>query len=275
MRTTILLFLISLLGLIGCVATESRSPEKPFAYWIEQLKSQDLRTRADAGLHLLWARAREEELKKFAPELTSALGDECTWVVGGARQALKTCGEAAVPSLIRGLEDDLVSARYEAAKLLGEIRAKPELTIPALEKLLEDPDGKIRITAAGAIYGMDPKREPLMKMLVQALKSEDLKARLASLDALLRLGPLAEPAVPVIVELLAETKKEIEGPRNVQCSSTRVLGNLVKVSSNAVTALEHIYKENTDSRVRFLAYSGLVKLEEFRALKQPKPHPFR
>ena len=136
------------------------------------------------------------------PALLRALDDRSWDVRALAVDALGQVGDpAAVPGLLRVLESDDADLRARAASALGEIGQRNAL--PGLIRALHDRDGVVRWWAAEALGRIgDPAA---IAALLEALRrpDEEMGARLTAVRALARIGDPA--AVPGLLTLLRDT----------------------------------------------------------------------
>jgi HEAT repeat protein len=79
-------------------------------------------------------------LPKFPPSvLVKMLQSTNADVAHGAAHDLIMCGAAAVPALMKALQEGNPSVRVYAAQILGEIGPAAKDAVPALEATLPDP----------------------------------------------------------------------------------------------------------------------------------------
>jgi len=110
------------------------------------------------------------------------------WVAtrrGIATRMLGLCGEPAVPTLVRLVEDEHENVRYEAIKALGV--AADDRAIGALIELLSDGNVNVRSAACKALQRIG---KPAVSSLISALKHEDPRVREMAVEAL---GWIAAP----------------------------------------------------------------------------------
>ncbi len=93
------------------------------------------------------------------PALTKAMKDESGYVRYGAVRALGSIGEAAVPALVKAL--DQRNVRNAAVFQLGNLGPKAKAVVPALEKLLKDEQDKTFRQAVEATLKKIQEKTPL------------------------------------------------------------------------------------------------------------------
>src|ERR1039457_4280543 len=103
-------------------------------------------------------------------KLISDLNSKDSRVHVKARLCLLTMGEAAIPCLVQALEDDNREIRWEAAKIMAELRL-PALA-PILTRGLENSDPDVRwLSAEGLLALGKDALQPLLASLVEKPKS--------------------------------------------------------------------------------------------------------
>ncbi|MFQ5795664.1 MAG: HEAT repeat domain-containing protein [Candidatus Bipolaricaulia bacterium] len=91
-----------------------------------------------------------------------------------AVRKLVKIGPAAVPTLIKVLQDKDVDVRQEAAEALGKIGPDARDAVPALVEALRDEDWSVRQFSAWALRKIGPDAVPA---LIEALEDEDERVR--------------------------------------------------------------------------------------------------
>ncbi|WP_287324389.1 HEAT repeat domain-containing protein [Okeania sp. SIO1F9] len=155
-----------------------------------------------------------------------------------------TKSDAAVPGLVKLLEDSDKYVRRGAEKALGEIRSKT--AVPGLIKLLEDSDYLVRYSAEKALGEIGS--ETAIPELIKLLENSDSGVHSAA-EALGEIG--SETAIPELIKLLENSDS------GVRHSAAEALG---KIGSE--TAIPELIKllENSDSGVRETVENTLGKI---------------
>ena len=112
--------------------------------------------------------------------------------------ALGRIGPAAIPELVKALDDDKAFARSGAAKALGFIGPKAVEAAPRLAAKLGDSDSEVRLQIAEALGQIGPVAIPL---IIPALSAPETLARTAATFALGSLGPAAQDAAQPLADL--------------------------------------------------------------------------
>jgi HEAT repeat protein len=85
---------------------------------------------------------------------------------------METPGEAAIPVLIRSLNDPDQYIRREAAISLGEIGPAAKAAVPALTSLWNDPSPDVRSFAVRSLGKMGPAAKEAIPTLEKCLEHE-------------------------------------------------------------------------------------------------------
>jgi HEAT repeat protein len=192
-----------------------------------------------AALDLLRERATAVEGAVPALVRLALLGDyRWEW---RARQALARQGRAAVPALVKALQDPsperrrdaiwvlmdigpeageateaLVAALRDEAKLysyrigdcaraaLARIGPPARAAVPALREELERGDAELRFHAAEALVKITGEVKRYLPALIEGLSSPDIGIRRDAAEALGQIGPAAKAAVPALIRVLKD-----------------------------------------------------------------------
>ncbi|NUQ62637.1 MAG: HEAT repeat domain-containing protein, partial [Pirellulales bacterium] len=143
------------------------------------------------------------------PSLVRALEDDGVPDVGDpvwilAARALGKAGPEAVPQLIEALRSPNRHVMKGAAAALSEIGPAAKEAVEPLMAALEKDDPDTRITLMYGLMGIGPEAKAAVPLLIQFLDHEDFHARYWACQALGGIGPAAAPAVPVLCRLTAE-----------------------------------------------------------------------
>jgi HEAT repeat protein len=191
----------------------------------EQLASKDLNTRREAAYQLshLGAAAKpalpgllkaldddDKQVWSSAIAAIAAIGPEAQDAIpvlidrfdgrkhGGRRErdlrqgtmrtayALSRIGSAAVPPLVRALDEKDMNLRIGAAKALGDMGPTAHDAAPALIKVLSDTQDPVRDEVTQALALIGPDAGPA---LVAALQDADVHRRAGAATALAQMGP--------------------------------------------------------------------------------------
>jgi HEAT repeat protein len=255
----------------------------------ESLKSNDKRLRAAAarGLHELNA-----PHEMVAEALSGMMADKDPVVRANVADALSSIGEAAVPKLIKALQnDDLQSLavaviqrlgpkakdavpalidelkdpspeyRHEVEFALGAIGPDAKAAVPALIKEMQDEDPRVRRTACYALGKIGPAASEAIPTLQKNLTSDDKLLKLASIWALLRIEvgdqPIQKMAIEPLTKALEESDRDL-----VKIEAARALGDIGPMAKEAVPALEKQVKESESPEVRTAASEALKKIKQ-------------
>lgn len=117
-----------------------------------------------------------------------------------ALEELDHRGAAALPELLKALDDPHPSVRWWAAVESAQLAAGPDQAVrarPLLELKLADPSPLVRVAAAHYLARWGGERRALA-VLAEALTGPDEGVRLQAIIALNRLGEIARPLLPLI-----------------------------------------------------------------------------
>ena len=163
----------------------------------------------------VYARAAEvAALERCAPTeqsiqvLIEALGDKESEVQIEAYQALEHL-PAALPALIKALDDPNADRRSDAAHVLGGFRSMAREVVPKLTVLLKDEDKIVRRSAIYALENFGPEAITAVPMLIEILHDPDKDLRKAGASALGEIGPGASEAVPMLIEILYDPDRDL------------------------------------------------------------------
>src|SRR5260370_5390782 len=141
-------------------------------------------------------------------EAIKALAEKLKQGDGASGVALVKYGAAAVPALIKVLEDSSPVARGHAPHALGRIGPKAEKAVPELAKTMMR-DGKLMgteaVPASEAAIALGKIGQASVPALIEALKNDSDHIRGLAAGALKEIGP-AKGAVPALIEALKKSK---------------------------------------------------------------------
>jgi hypothetical protein len=166
--------------------------------------------------------------------------------------------DASVEYRLAGLKSREPFARWWSARLLGDMGRKAEAAVPTLIRALDDPDPLTRSEASGALgQVVGPKTLPL---LLSALTSKSPRVRVAVISACGSHKNQAKAIIPALVKLLKDYETVEGEPRfkglKVCQAAAIALGNHGPSAAEAVPALVEALKSD-DAVLRILAASSL------------------
>lgn len=124
-----------------------------------------------------------------------------------AARALGGIGEAAVPSLVEGLQHADPGVRQASTTALKRVGPPARLAVPALLGMVKGKDPALRLTAVEALGAIGPEARAAVAELTPLLKENDRPLRHAAATSLGSMGPAAESAVPALLDLLRQGAK--------------------------------------------------------------------
>jgi len=147
-----------------------------------------------------------------------------------------TPAKAAVPALVKSLDDEDPQTRSEVLFALAAIGPDAAASVPAVSKLLDDPEASVRYGACFALGKMGPAAMPAKAAVVKKLSSDDPFLAMAAAWALAQIHPecgeTAGKSVPILIKALAEpdVTTRVEAARALEC-----LGPLAKPAVPALS----------------------------------------
>jgi HEAT repeat protein len=170
------------------------APDPRLEEWLEELKSP-LKAKRLAALRAVgnWGAAARGAL----PALSAHLRHKDKDLADQAARALAQVGAAAVPELLKALDDPALSPR--ALWALAVIGPEARAAAGPVSELLKDRDPKVRALAARALGEMGPEVHELAPLLAQALRDPDAQVRWRAAEALHEIGPeMASHLLPLL-----------------------------------------------------------------------------
>jgi len=244
------------------------------------LKDEDAAVRAGAAAALCWIdppaktgatalrqalRDSDRRVRRLAIEALGQMGDGAAGAVtalvpllterdyrAATLFTLEQIGPAAVPGLLKGLEDNSPRARQEAALALVRFYAHPKETMPALVRALQDRDPEVRLAVIRSVEGVsiDGRDKKLaVPRLIAALMDTDSRLRVAAAAALEKLGPHGRMAIPALLAVLHD--EVVEARRGAAMALWRI-GPDREYNSALVKAMAPALKDR-DARTRQVA----------------------
>ncbi|MBM4002087.1 MAG: HEAT repeat domain-containing protein [Planctomycetes bacterium] len=86
--------------------------------------------------------------------------------------ALRRIGAAAVPDLVRSLNDRDPEMRFRAAEILGRMGSEAKEAVPDLVAHIDDPELRVRKAAIRALGQIGPASSPAVPALIRVLRDE-------------------------------------------------------------------------------------------------------
>jgi len=106
-----------------------------------------------------------------------------------AIQVLETNAAPAVPALVQCLQDKDENVVWFAARALGWLNLRPELTIPALSNATHSPTRNNRLIAVLSLEHLGLEHRSVVPALLPALRDADAEVREEARDALAKIAP--------------------------------------------------------------------------------------
>jgi HEAT repeat protein len=190
--------------------------------------------------------------------------------------------KAAVPALVRTLQDKEPKVRLAAATVLANFGPDARPAIEPLTEALKDQDAGVRVQAAATLGRIDPKRtETMLAFIIRILREGESRDRLraayalgdlkseaalaplgkaveddneevrsAAVSALRKFGAKAAPAVPALIRALSDRSHP------VRAEAAEALAHIGPTAKPAVRALMDALSDD-EPDVRWLAAMAL------------------
>jgi HEAT repeat protein len=162
-----------------------------------------------------------------------------------ATDILVRIGPDAIPSLIDALFHPDPEVRERAAYALGEVGSSIEEVIAALSRALDDDDKYVRWRAVQALGKMGPAAGAAIPQLINALRDPEPLVRAEAASALGLIGPAARPAIPYLISAVDD---------GFRMARQNAVGSLIAIGLAAPDVLPQILRalgEKDLLRVRF------------------------
>ena|GEM_PF-363128 len=222
---------------------------EPLALMLELLEDQKQAVRVvKLALEVDWqlgARLAGEVKGKFQEETVGLVVGLPLPRLLKVKLAEITKSDAAIPALIKALEDSNFDIRYSAVIVLEKIGS--DAAIPALIKALEDSNFDIRYSVAGALRRIDS--DVAVSVLIQALENSYSDVRRIAASALGQIG--SDAAIPALIKTLEQSDYRM---RRIAASALGQIGSDAAIPA-LITALE-----NSNSNIRWRAASALGQI---------------
>jgi HEAT repeat protein len=217
---------------IALTRIDARAAKAALPLFIDKLVNGDLRARWDASMYIapmgLEAKEAAPALRAWAKggngiaaaTLAAIAGPEAIDVLStllgilddewDTSDSIAQIGPAAVPGVLKLLEDKKLKNHHLAIKALGLLAPKAPQCIPILIASLRSPEVSVRKAAALALGNIQPRVQKAAEPLGDALRDEDAAVRLAAAAALRSIrGAESEPAVPALIGLLTHSHADV------------------------------------------------------------------
>lgn len=197
------------------------------------------------------------ENKRKVASYISDLGNPDPKTRATAAENLMKMGEtaqAAVPALIKLLDDEDTHVRTRAADALGQIGPAARAGIPRLQQLLRDTraDPMLQWSAAITLANIGKDAECTVPDLLQLLKADAPLARNGAANALGVLGKSHPDVIPALIAAL-------DDPRDiVQRAAAEALGLIGKEPERCVPSLMQAFKKAKGYRGSSDPRSGIL-----------------
>lgn len=154
--------------------------------------------------------AMRQHAEPALPLLLEALAvDESAAVRDAAGEALAAIGPAALPFLLKFLEEADAELRGRAASTLGRMGRQAVAAIRPLHTALGDSDPAVRLSAAEAVWRISSDAEAVLPVLLAGLTAEEREVRMRAYRLLVGMGPAAAPATPQLQKLAGDPRPSV------------------------------------------------------------------
>jgi HEAT repeat protein len=194
-------------GLLSCVAVQPDMPQrfngKTAKEWTALLHDSNPKSREHAAMAL-----GRLECIDSVPALAEALNDPDVFAVQMVEWAIGRIGpraEAAVPALIRRLQDKNSPRHSQAVCVLLDLGPAAKAAVPALTTALQDEDQFARGNAALALGAIGEPAKAAVPAIRALLTDKSNFARASAASALRRVTSSNE-GVPVLIEMLSQNE---------------------------------------------------------------------
>lgn len=165
-------------------------------------------------------RARQELVKYGAesvPYLVEALRGERDYTVRTeAGLALSAIGNAAVPPLIKLLEDKNWSVRYVAIEAISDIGPPASAAGPRLTELTKDDNKNVRRAAYKALGDVKAKNPEALAVLKKGLSHPDTQAQINSVESMIRIEGVSSSTAQILADIFQKNQNPQVRTRIIQ-----------------------------------------------------------
>ncbi|HZZ29086.1 MAG TPA: HEAT repeat domain-containing protein [Pirellulales bacterium] len=267
---------------------DRKSVDRAVSMLVIGLKDDNQHVRGAAARGLLELHAPQDVVMSAMADL---LADKDPGVRANVVDAISSLGEAAVPRLIKALENDDMQAL--AVEVLRRLGPKAKDAVPALILEMKDPDPEYRREVEFALAAIGPASKAAVPTLIEHLTSDEPRVRYTACYALGKIGPDAAAAIPKLrdnvtsddkflkvasvwallhiqptdkalqtmaVPLLAKSLEESDREL-VKEESASALGMIGAAAKSAIPALQKAAQEAESPKVRAAAQEALKKIQ--------------
>ncbi len=193
---------------------------------------------------------------KTAEVLMIALNDKTSAVRAAAVESLSKMEDAAIPLLIKGLDNESIRVQRESLNALALCGGNAE-SFPRVLGKMEAQHPSIRRAATAAISKMDQEDKRTLPAILKRLDDEDVTVRLAAVEALEHWSIPSEQTVTRLV-LILQDQKENSTVRKAVAQSLSSMGVNAK---SAIPALTEAAKANDDDDLQDAAEDAVKAIK--------------
>jgi HEAT repeat protein len=169
----------------------------------------------------------------------------------------------AVMSLASGLKDPDEGVRWNASYSLVEISPDAKEAIPALKDALKDSSGHVRLNSAAALDKMGTPKEELIPSISELLQSSDASMRVNAADFLLSYDVPVKDVMPVLLQAINYPDVK------TQEAAAEVLSNLSELPKDALPqVLQSLQLVSTKARENLISAISTLGLTAASATPQ-------
>lgn len=188
--------------------------------------------------------------KAAIPALVRALDDPDSSVRDEAENALKKFGEAAVPEVLVKLKDPDEFVRLRAVSVLGGIGPDAKAALPDIEAAKADSSEFVRNAAVEAEFRIRVEA----KSLIPLFKEKDEEKRMYAVKACGYLGPHAKPVLAELCQVLRTDKS-----KEIRREAARSIARMGREARDAIPALTAALGD-ADDAVKLHALQALAEI---------------
>ncbi|WP_161566154.1 HEAT repeat domain-containing protein [Mycoavidus cysteinexigens] len=184
----------------------------------------------------------ESAISSLICALQDDLREEVRVVAAKVLGKQKMLQMAAIPALVRALENENKDIKIEAARALGKQEMLPEAAIPAFIRALQDENWFIRDAAVNSLKSQKILHEPVVSALIRVLQDDNEKERAKSVAAwtLARQDTRSETVISVLIHALTDEKWV------VRKAAASALGEQKMLGEPAISALIRALNDNME-----------------------------
>lgn len=216
------------------LAIASESEPSTVEQWIEQFEGSDLQARRDAVYELA---KLGPESAAAVPALIKGLEDRDDQIWFQSALAIARIGPRAHDAtavLIKNLDNSDDQKRYRAAYALGQIG--PD-ALPALLESLRHDSSRVREGSARAIGWIEVESEGVVAALIAALDDQDPDVQARVAEALANKSHASEPSL---------VKAVVSDSDRVRAAAALALSNIATESKQTIDALNSVLEDSKE-----------------------------